>query len=43
MFQRLCRHLRERGPDGNVNHSILIFRLSEEELARAFAGPWERR
>jgi hypothetical protein len=38
-FARLAAHLRERAPDANVGYSILIFRLSDEEVARAIGGP----
>jgi hypothetical protein len=37
-FARLAAHLRERTPDADVGHSILIYRLSEEEVARAIGG-----
>ena len=34
-FERLCALLREREPDDHVGHSILIYRVSEEDLRRA--------
>jgi hypothetical protein len=37
-FARLCHYLRIRGPDADVGHSILIFRLSSDEVAAATAG-----
>ena len=36
---RLMAYLRERGPDANVNYSILVFRLSDEEVEEALFGP----
>jgi hypothetical protein len=38
-FSRLTAYLRRRTPDGNIHGSILIFRLSAEELSRALNGP----
>lgn len=38
-FARLCRYLRDRTPDAEVGYSILIFRLTGRDLARALAGP----
>jgi hypothetical protein len=32
---RLCAHLRRREPDHQVGHSILIYRLTDEEVQRA--------
>lgn len=37
-FARLCHVLRAKRPDGNAGHSILIYRLSEEDVAAATAG-----
>ena len=37
-FARLCHYLRLRTPDANIGHSILIYRLSAEELAAGTAG-----
>ena len=37
-FARLCHYLRGRAPDANVGYSILIYRLSAEEIAAATAG-----
>jgi hypothetical protein len=36
---RLCASLRRRSPDGNAGHSILIYRVSEEQLRAAVDGP----
>jgi len=38
-FARLCGMLRQREPDAEINHSILIYRLTAEDLARALDGP----
>lgn len=35
---RLCHYLRIRGPDANAGHSILIYRLTDEEVANAIRG-----
>lgn len=37
-FARLCSYLRVRGPDASAGHSILIFRLTDEEVAAAIGG-----
>ena len=37
-FARLCHYLRVRPPEANVGYSILVFRLSPEEVAAATAG-----
>jgi len=37
-FARLCQYLRARQPDGMAGYSILIYRLSREELAAALDG-----
>ena len=37
-FGRLCSLLRAREPDDEVGNSILIFRLSDGEVARALDG-----
>jgi hypothetical protein len=37
-FGRLAAYLRHRKPDGNAGYSILIFRLSDQEVARAIGG-----
>ena len=37
LFARLCTYLRRRESDGWAGYSILIFRLSERELAQAFS------
>jgi hypothetical protein len=36
---RLCAYLRHRIPDDEVGYSILIYRLSDEEVQRALGGP----
>jgi hypothetical protein len=38
-FARLTAYLRQREPDDNVNYSILVYRLTEADLARALDGP----
>jgi hypothetical protein len=38
-FGRLAAYLRNRTPDASAGYSILIFRLSDEEVARAIGGP----
>lgn len=38
-FGRLVRHLERRAPDAVVANSVFIFRLSDEEIARALGGP----
>ena len=38
-FARLAAHLRQREPDAEVGYSILIYRLTDEEVARALSGP----
>jgi hypothetical protein len=38
-FGRLAAYLRGRAPDANVGYSILIYRLSADEVARAIYGP----
>ncbi len=37
-FARLCHYLRARQPDGTAGYSILIYRLSPQELADALDG-----
>ena len=37
-FSRLCAFLRQREADDHVGYSILIYRLSDEEVAQALAG-----
>jgi hypothetical protein len=44
-FARLCYYLRARQSDAAIGHSILIFRLSAEEIADATGGalqPWKK-
>ena len=36
---RLLAFLRQREPDGDVGHSILIYRLTDEDVAQALFGP----
>ena len=38
-FGRLCAYLQSRRPDALAGYSILIFRLSDAEVARALTGP----
>jgi hypothetical protein len=38
-FARLAAFLRRRTPDANIGHSILIYRLTDEDVWRAVAGP----
>jgi hypothetical protein len=38
-FARLCAYLRHREPLANVGYSILVFRLSAEDLHAALYGP----
>lgn len=38
-FARLTAYLRKREPDDNINYSILIYRLTDADLARALDGP----
>jgi hypothetical protein len=38
-FARLCDFLRARAPDANIGYSILIYRLSAEEVNAATGGP----
>ena len=38
-FYRLAAFLRQREPDDTVNYSILVYRLTENDLARALNGP----
>ncbi len=38
-FSRLASYLRSREPDDQVGYSILIYRLTEEDLAKALDGP----
>jgi hypothetical protein len=37
-FARLCHYLRVRKPEAQIGYSILVFRLSDQEIARATAG-----
>ncbi|MBS0664165.1 MAG: glycosyltransferase family 39 protein [Verrucomicrobia bacterium] len=44
-FARLCHYLRARQPDANIGYSILIYRLTAEEIAAATTGTlddWRR-
>jgi hypothetical protein len=38
-FARLAAFLRQREPDDHVNYSILVYRLSDADVARALEGP----
>jgi hypothetical protein len=38
-FARLTAFLRQREPDDTINYSILVYRLTDEDLARALDGP----
>jgi hypothetical protein len=38
-FGRLCEYLRRREPDDHVNHAILIYRLSADEIRDALFRP----
>jgi hypothetical protein len=36
---RLCAYLRKRAPDDQVGHTILIYRLSAQDLDKALPPP----
>ena len=38
-FARLCAYLRQREPDTELGHSILIYNLSDTEVRQALFGP----
>jgi hypothetical protein len=38
-FARLCSYLRQREPHAEINYSILIYRVTHEDLERALEGP----
>ena len=38
-FARVCAFLRRREPDDNVGYSILIYRLSDQDVREALYGP----
>jgi hypothetical protein len=38
-YMRLLGYLRQRRPNDNVGHSILVFRLSADDLREALTGP----
>jgi hypothetical protein len=38
-YLRLLAYLRHRQPDDNVGYSILIFRLTADEIDQAVSGP----
>jgi hypothetical protein len=38
-FARLAAYLRQRQPDDEINYSILVYRLSEADIASALDGP----
>ena len=37
-FGRLCEYLRQRKPDDSAGHSILIYRLSDDQVRQALLG-----
>jgi hypothetical protein len=37
-FARLCAYLRQREPDDTVGYSILIYRLTDDDVQRALLG-----
>ena len=37
-FARLCAFLRQRQPDDHIGHSILIYRLTDEQVEQALQG-----
>jgi hypothetical protein len=43
VFRKLCVALRGREPDDQVGYSILIYRLSDQDVARALLAPPETR
>jgi hypothetical protein len=38
-FARLTAYLRHLEPVDNINHSILVYRLTEADIGLAFDGP----
>lgn len=38
-FARLCAYLRQREPDASIGYSILIYRLSDQQVQDALYGP----
>ena len=38
-FGRLCHFLRQREPDAHIGYSILIYRLTAEDLRRYLEDP----
>ncbi len=38
-FGRLCAYLRQQEPDDHVGHSVLIYRLTDEQVNDALYGP----
>ncbi len=38
-FARLTAHLRQRRPDDQINHTLLVYRLSQADLDEALDGP----
>jgi hypothetical protein len=38
-FARLCAYLRSREPDDSVGYSILIYKLTDEQVQQALQGP----
>jgi hypothetical protein len=43
VFRKLCIALRSREPDDQVGYSILIYRLSDQDVTRALSAPPEAR
>lgn len=41
-FARLCHVLRARQPNESIGYSILLYRLSDEEVNAACHGPWSQ-
>ena len=39
---RLCAMLRDREPSGQINHSILVYELSGDDIRQALEGPSPR-
>ncbi len=38
-FSRLCAYLRSRSPDARVAYSILVYKLSSQDIQKALLGP----
>lgn len=37
-FAKLCQYLKDRKPDDNVGHSILIYNLTDDDIRKALSG-----